>query len=281
MPRIVIFLDLDDTILQTAPKCPADQPLMPAAFNRAGEALSFMTRAQQRLLDFWLEQGVVIPVTGRTDDALARVAIEFTSWRITHHGAVIRRADRSLPTWWYVEVRPLLVAAQPLLWGLSARLSAEAAGRYRVSNHSVDEWLTYVSVKTDADEAVLLDVRERLESRGLPPELTVHCNGNNLALTVRGAQKHDAVRRVTAELEREGPLVTIGAGDSLTDLPFMRVCDFALTPRHSQIQRETWGAAEAPRADPAPSLGDAGDVRNDSLKALSPLMEPSAEGGVC
>jgi hydroxymethylpyrimidine pyrophosphatase-like HAD family hydrolase len=242
MPCIVIFLDLDDTILQTAPKCPPDQPLTPAAFNRAGEALSFMTPAQQRLLAFWLEQGVVIPVTGRTDDALARVAIDFTSWRITHHGAVIRRSDGSLPTWWYTEVRPVLVAAQPLLWGLSARLSAEAAvGRYRVNNHSVDEWLTYVSVKADDDDAVLTRVRTQLERTGLPPELALHCNGNNLALTVRGAQKHDAVRRVTAELEQEGSLVTIGAGDSLTDLPFMQICDFALTPRNSQIQRETWG----------------------------------------
>lgn len=251
MPRIVIFLDLDDTILQTAPKCPPDQPLTPAAFNRAGEALSFMTAAQQRLLDFWLEQGVVIPVTGRTDDALARVAIDFTSWRITHHGAVIRRFDGSLPTWWYTEVRPILVAAQPLLWGLSARLSAEAAvGQYRVNNHSVDEWLTYISVKADDEGAALTRVRAQLERTGLPAELALHCNGNNLALTVRGAQKHDAVRRVIAELEQEGPLVTIGAGDSLTDLPFMRICDFALTPRDSQIQVETWDVGLLP---PPPS----------------------------
>lgn len=247
MPYIVIFLDLDDTILQTAPKCPPDQPLMPVAFNRAGEALSFMTAAQQRLLEFWLEQGVVIPVTGRTDDALARVAIDFTSWRITHHGAVIRRPDGSLPTWWYTEVRPALVAVQPLLWGLSARLSAGAAmGRYRVNNHSVDEWLTYISVKSDDDGTALIRLRAQLERTGLPPELALHYNGNNLALTVRGAQKHDAVRRVTAELERAGPLVTIGAGDSLTDLPFMRICDFALTPRNSQIQRETWEGTLSP-----------------------------------
>ena len=75
---------------------------------------------------------------------------------------------------------------------------------------------------------------------GLPPELALHYNGNNLALTVRGAQKHDAVRRVGAELERDGPIVTIGAGDSLTDISFLRVCDFALVPRDSQIQMETW-----------------------------------------
>lgn len=241
MPRVVIFLDLDDTILQTAVKCPPDEPVTAAAFNRVGEALSFMTRAQQRLLAFWLEQGIVIPVTGRTDDALARVAIEFTSWRITHHGAVIRQPDGSLPDWWLTEVRPTLAAAQPSLQNLSAQLSAAAAtGGYRVSHHLLDRWMTYVSVKTDKDGATLARLARQLQQTGLPPELALHHNGNNLALTVRGAQKSDAVRRVTAELARQGPVVTIGAGDSLTDLPFMRACDFALTPKESQIQAETW-----------------------------------------
>jgi len=241
MPRIVIFLDLDDTILQTAPKCPRGEPVVPAAMDRAGQVLSFMTRAQQRLLAFWLEQGTIVPVTGRTDDALARVAIPFDSWRITHHGAVIRQPDGRLPTWWHAEVRPLLVAAEPGLRTVAARLSAGAAtGGYRVSSHSVGERLTYVSVKSDDDGTVLARVRARLEEAGLPPELVLHYNGNNLAVTVAGAQKHDAVRRVAAELQRDGPIVTIGAGDSLTDIPFLRACDFALVPRASQIQTETW-----------------------------------------
>ncbi|MDS4020964.1 MAG: hypothetical protein RKR03_10750 [Candidatus Competibacter sp.] len=241
MPRIVIFLDLDDTILQTAPKCPPGEPVVPAAMDRAGQALSFMTRAQQRLLAFWLEQGTVIPVTGRTDDALARVAIEFKSWRITHHGAVIRRPDGRLPPWWHAEVQPLLVAAEPRLRAIAARLGAGAAtGGYRVSSHSVAERLTYVSVKSDDDGRALSRLRVQLEETGLPSELALHHNGNNLALVVKGTQKHDAVRRVAAELERDGPIATIGAGDSLTDLPFLRACDFALVPRASQIQTETW-----------------------------------------
>lgn len=241
MPRIVIFLDLDDTILQTAPKCPPDEPVEPMAMDRAGRALSFMTRAQRRLLDFWLERATVIPVTGRTDDALARVAIEFTSWRITHHGAVIRQPDGRLPAWWHVQVRPLLMAAQPSLWNIAVRLNAGATkGGYRVSSHAVDEWLTYVSIKADDDGAALARVRTQLEETGLPPELALHHNGNNLALTVTGAQKHDAVRRVALELEREGPIVTLGAGDSLTDIPFLRACDFALVPKDSQIQLNTW-----------------------------------------
>lgn len=241
MPRIVIFLDLDDTILQTAPKCPPAEPVEPAAVDRAGQALSFMTRAQRRLLAFWLERGAVIPVTGRTDEALARVTLRFESWRITHHGVVIRQPDGCLPEWWYAEIRPLLVAAQPLLWECAAGLEqGAAAGGYRVRSHSIDEWLTYISIKANADEAVLAEVRARLAAAGLPGKLALHHNGNNLAITVRGAQKHDAVRRVAAELERDGPIVSIGAGDSLTDIPFLRVCDFALVPRNSQIQRETW-----------------------------------------
>ncbi|QQS55280.1 MAG: hypothetical protein IPM89_05590 [Candidatus Competibacteraceae bacterium] len=241
MPRIVIFLDLDDTILQTAPKCPPTEPVEPAAVDRAGQVLSFMTRAQQRLLAFWLERGTVIPVTGRTDEALARVMLKFESWRITHHGAVIRQPDGRLPAWWYTEIRPLLVAAQPLLRECTACLEQGAtAGGYRVRGHSVDEWLSYISVKANADDAALAGVRARLVAAGLPEELALHHNGNNLAVTVRGAQKHDAVRRVGMELERDGPIVTIGAGDSLTDIPFLRGCDFALVPRDSQIQMETW-----------------------------------------
>lgn len=241
MPRIVIFLDLDDTILQTAPKCPPSEPIEPAAVDRAGRALSFMTRAQRRLLEFWRERSEVIPVTGRTDDALARVMIEFRSWRITHHGAVIRQPDGCLPPWWHDEVCPLLAAAEASLREVAARLSEDApTDGYRVNYHSVEELLTYVSIKSDDDGVALTRVRTRLEAIGLPPELALHHNGNNFALMVNGTQKHDAVRRVARELEQAGPILTIGAGDSLTDIPFLRACDFALVPKDSQIQWNTW-----------------------------------------
>ena len=241
MPRIVIFLDLDDTILQTAPKCPPDQSLIPAAFNRSGEVLSFMTPAQQCLFECWRDQAIVIPVTGRTDSALERVAIPFTSWRITHHGAVVRQPDGLLPAWWQEEIRPLLDAARYPLTALADQLMRGAiTGGYRVSTHVLDDCLTYLSVKADDDGLALIELQTRLVETGLPSELALHCNGHNLAIMVKGAQKHDAVRRVAAELDRNGPLVTIGAGDSLTDLPFMQGCDFALTPKASQIQTETW-----------------------------------------
>lgn len=243
MSRLILFLDLDDTILQTAPKCPPGEPLIPAAVDRAGRALSFMSQGQQRLFDWWAEQATIIPVTGRTDDALARVLMPFTSWRITHHGAVIRQPDGQLPPWWHEEIAPRLSAAQPLLQQLAEQLGVDAvAGGYRVSQHRIEQQLTYLSIKADGDGDALACVRKRLEAEGLPPTVALHHNGNNLALMVRAAQKHHAVQRVIQELAKDGPVLSIGAGDSLTDLPFLRLCDFALVPKDSQIQRETWGA---------------------------------------
>lgn len=242
MSRLILFLDLDDTILQTAPKCPPGESLIPAAVDRAGRTLSFMSQGQQRFFDLWVQQATIIPVTGRTDDALARVLLPFTSWRITHHGAVIRQPDGHLPPWWHEEVAPRLRKAQSVLEQLADQINADAAaGGYRLSRHSIEQQLTYLSIKADGDSDALARVRSRLEAAGLPSEVALHHNGNNLALTVTGAQKHHAVCRVLEELAKEGPVVSIGAGDSLTDLPFLQVCDFALVPKHSQIQRDTWG----------------------------------------
>jgi hypothetical protein len=158
---------------------------------------------------------------------------------------VVRQPDGTLPAAWRERIQPALVAAAPALRELFAQLNEGAtAGGYRVHLHEIEGVPSYISAKADdsdsAHEATMAGLRAQLEKLGLPVTLALHCNGNNLAVMVKGAQKLDAVRLVIAELEREGPLVTLGVGDSLTDLPFMRLCDFALTPRGSQIQHETW-----------------------------------------
>jgi HAD superfamily hydrolase (TIGR01484 family) len=241
MPRLVVFLDLDDTILQTTAKCPSGEPVEIAAVDRAGQALSFITPGQRQLLTTLMTQAEVIPVTGRTDEALARVLIPFNSWRITHHGAVIRQSDGGLPDWWRQQMQTVLAAAEAPLREIADWLVAGAeTGRYRVSSHRVEGYLTYLSVKANAEEPTLASLRQQLQEECLPPQLALHHNGHNLAVMVRGVQKQDAVRRLIQELQQSGAIVTLGAGDSTSDIPFLKVCDFALVPRASQIQQATW-----------------------------------------
>jgi phosphoserine phosphatase len=63
-------------------------------------------------------------------------------------------------------------------------------------------------------------------------------NGNNLALIPHGISKTlaaaEMIRRHYAQV---GRVPTLGMGDSISDLGFMRLCDFAAFPPHSQLDR--------------------------------------------
>src|SRR5262249_9640866 len=59
----------------------------------------------------------------------------------------------------------------------------------------------------------------------------IHHNGNNLSLVPRFLGKERAVRHILQTHVGPEPVLTIGVGDSLTDGPFLALCDFALMPR--------------------------------------------------
>src|SRR5689334_914937 len=94
-----VFLDLDDTILQTRPKCPAGEPIHPAAHGRDGQPLSFITDRQRALLDLFAA-ATVIPTTARNHDAFRRVRLLFTGHAILDFGGVILRPDGTPDPGW-------------------------------------------------------------------------------------------------------------------------------------------------------------------------------------
>jgi hypothetical protein len=51
----------------------------------------------------------------------------------------------------------------------------------------------------------------------------------------RGVGKREAVRILKAELQSGGQCLFLGLGDSLSDGPFLRTCDFCLVPTGSEI----------------------------------------------
>src|SRR5829696_6733221 len=103
--RTYVFLDLDDTILQTRLKCPPDEPVHPAAHGRDGQPLSFITDRQRALLDLFTA-ATVIPTTARNRDAYRRVRLPFRDHAIIDFGGVILRPDDTPDPAWDAVVRP-------------------------------------------------------------------------------------------------------------------------------------------------------------------------------
>jgi hydroxymethylpyrimidine pyrophosphatase-like HAD family hydrolase len=76
---------------------------------------------------------------------------------------------------------------------------------------------------------------ELLTSRFDLSGLEQHTNGNNLSFTPTGISKREACRHLIDSIRDGSGAPLIGIGDSLTDLPFMGLCDFIMTPSGSQI----------------------------------------------
>lgn len=237
---VYLFVDLDDSLLQTRDKC-RQFPLVDAAFDRAGAPLSFHTPHQIALLGLFRD-ATLIPVTGRNLDALRRVVSpSFSSYRITSHGALVLGPDeRPLSAW-----RAALEEQLPL-W--SERLTRIAVfGQEQIRRRDLDlrtrviedlGYPVYLSVKGPPHQ--LEQLADLLATDWAPG--IVHRNDRNLAFLPPFADKAIAVRHVMAEIETacSGTPLFIGIGDSLTDLPFLRLCHFALVPQHSQIQECAW-----------------------------------------
>jgi hydroxymethylpyrimidine pyrophosphatase-like HAD family hydrolase len=99
----------------------------------------------------------------------------------------------------------------------------------------------YLSVKhNDRDAPSLAAFNEALRPL-VPAGWRVHLNANNLAVLPPYLDKSHAVRHVSRQMLGEHAF-TLALGDSLSDLPFMAACDYAMTPGDSQIVRELFGA---------------------------------------
>ena len=238
------FVDLDDSLFSSARKCPPGAALQPAALLQNGEIISF-TSARQRLLLDWLQRGAtLIPVTARSVQGLARVLLAFPGPAVASFGGVVLDEQRQPDPLWAGQMRAVLSGAQALLADACAELGAAiAAHRIDARARLVEEWgqSQYLLIKHgSADVVVLAALRSTLLQpwAAARPGWRVFQNDNNLVLLPPGLDKAHAVAHLMAQLrQRHGEIVTLGLGDSLSDAGFLGLCDYAMTPRHSQLSQ--------------------------------------------
>ena len=244
MTRPIALVDLDDTLFQTLRKCPDDVPaerLTPLGFAADGAPLSYATPRQMGFLHWLAETTRLVPVTARSLDALRRVRIPFTAAICAHGGVVLDEAGAPDPAW-HARMAACASADAAMLDGLAAAVSAHARANgvpLRVRVLSEGDVPLYVLAKHGEADADALHAAVDAAVPNLPPGWTDHRNGNNVALMPPWLGKAHAVAHILPGLRAGHPdAPVIGIGDSLTDAPFMRLCDFAMLPTGSQLAGE-------------------------------------------
>jgi hydroxymethylpyrimidine pyrophosphatase-like HAD family hydrolase len=239
--RRIVFVDLDDTLFQSLRKNPHADRL--AALGAKGQPLSFRTAQQEAFFDWLGADALVIPVTGRNVEAFQRVKIPFVDHAICSFGGVMVTPQGTLEPIWHDRIGQQAQAQAPLMADLLAGV-AEQARKDRIDvRHRVisDAGLPlYISVKHNAANGAETAQLAAAVSPLVPADWTLHVNAHNMALLPPFLSKAAAV---SFFLDRfvSGPVLTIGVGDSLTDLGFMDLCDFAIAPTTSQIMASVMG----------------------------------------
>lgn len=245
--RAIALVDLDDTLFQTLGKCPADVPahaLAPIGYDRDGAPLSYATPRQLSFLSWLSDSTLLVPVTARSRDALDRVRIDWACAICAHGGVVLDNSGSPDPRWRSRMAAEAGTHGESLSF-LSRRILDEAGGvRLRVRVLEEDGLPLYVLAKhPDGDAEALAAVIDRVVAE-VPAGWTVHRNGNNAAFLPPFLGKEHAVAYLMPELRRRHPdAPVIGIGDSLTDAPFMALCDFAMMPGRSQLAAAAFARA--------------------------------------
>jgi hypothetical protein len=236
-----VFLDLDDTIFQTRPKCPPGERLHPAAFLRDGSPFSFMTERQQTLLRLLSSSATIIPTTARNHDAFRRVDLQWESLAVLDFGGAILLPDGRLDAVWDGRVRPKALRIAEELRALRDALEdfnqeQNLGIRVRVID-DFDMPLYVVAKHPEGDLAALETMRGEMLGPLDTERFFLHHNDNNLSVVPRFLGKERAVRHILEHHLGGEPILTIGVGDSLSDAAFLDLCDYRLVPQGCQLDR--------------------------------------------
>lgn len=245
----VILADLDDTIFTTMKGYrDADPAVLTRVTTAKNGNHSYMCPARQSIYN-WLRNGALfVPVTARSLDAYSRVSLDFgPSGAVLSNGAMVLNPDGSEDLDWKAQVTVLCQQAETTLEEAAAIAEAGICD-VRIHMHRNDGVLLGMTIKSnvETEEGVILNlgmaeqlVRKLVTARGIK----MHRNGNNLAFVPNGISKKAAVQWLLATRDDLANRPLIGAGDSLSDLPFMELCDMIIIPKQTQTWEATYKGA--------------------------------------
>ena len=227
-----------------------DGTLFPSRMMREMQGKELDEKAYLSFYKLLTSGSEIIPVTGRTFVAYERACdrlqgLNVSEYAVISHGALILKAGQVSKDWLHhiqSEIEPAQKSMRRIVSaveGIQENLGQELTIRL-LEDQGVP---CYVSIKS-ADRSGIMGVKDQILNhlygqRILPDTFDVHINEDNIAFKPAYACKKRACEFLLNhfDINREGKML-VGAGDSLSDFPFMDLCDFMLVPPDSQIRDE-------------------------------------------
>jgi len=240
--KIVSFIDLDNTFLQSLRWIPKDEKSSAVGVRKDGSIQAYITDKQKKFIDCLFEIGDVVPATARTSESLARISLSFGGYKIVSHGALVFHGDFIDKEWLQENKNSLMTLKETLgvIFGEVGKIikDNDLDLQYRIVEDQGHHVYFFAKAPDDmADDARILH-RLLAKSSVVPKDYIVHHNEREVAILSSKNGKKNAVKWVYEKmLQKHGEVLTLGIGDSFSDLSFITVCDFGIFPQKSQINK--------------------------------------------
>jgi hypothetical protein len=233
---VLLASDLDRTLIYSRVAARADERQLVCVEHRAGEPISFMTRAAAGQYGLLTIRAPIVPVTTRDSQQFARVRLPGAPPRyaVVANGAVLTVDGVVDETWRHRSERVLAGVAS--LGAVRRRLTESCAPDLALGLRSVEPFFCYAIVD-----------RRRLPA-DLVPTLTAWAAGRGWRVSLQGRKlycvpaqlrKADAVREIA---RRIGAETVCAAGDALLDVDLLLAADRAIRPAHGELHELGWSA---------------------------------------
>lgn len=235
--RIFFFSDIDDTLIQTKRKTDFTQNTVVGAYTKEGKENSFFYEGTKLFIDTLIAANITfIPTTARNRDSYERtvfakekaikyVILNFGGMILTN-GTIDKEWEEKMQASYakIISLNTLYTELKNHLVSLNIELVVKI----------IDDFYISIYNKFHLDErSALTQIKENL-SLFLEKyqDFYLYENGNSFAILPNHLNKKFAVDYL---IKKKSPILTLGAGDNISDLDFMNLSSFRLIPNKVSI----------------------------------------------
>ena len=238
---LISFCDLDGTFIQTVRHIAEGVPRQTVYISDTNKEI-VITDKQLNLYNTLLVAGYVIPVTARSLESTNRLLshLRYPTHKICNHGVYIYDQEDQLITKYTDGLIGLVSNKQHSLRKILDQLGRICNGssifedlRFKPTMHH--HYILCIEVSTLTEfHAKMIEKAIKLHRHD---GIVVSRNGKGISVTCSVQSYKQLACNYLLEncVEYQG-LPTLGFGDSLSDLPFMKGCDYSVIPNNESTQ---------------------------------------------
>ena len=236
--RIFFFSDIDDTLMQTRRKTDFTQSTVVGGYTKEGVENSFFYEGTKLFIDTLIASNITfIPTTARNLDSYNRTVFakeKAIKYVILNFGGLIL-IDGEIDLVWQEQMNQSysnIISIESLFNKINHHLASLGI---ELVVKIIDNFYISIYNKFNLDDKGVLDeVREQLTVfLEIETDFYLYENDNSFAILPNFLNKKFPVEYL---IKKNNPILTLGAGDNISDLDFMNLSSFRLIPNKVSIE---------------------------------------------